>query len=233
MIWITRTQPGADILGRSLVSAGFEVWVEPVLEVAEIRPPVVKGNPDEPPHVVVVLSAHAARVYVGNEYAGMAAAHMHVAIGVSTANVLESRGFRCVVPETSTSEGVLEVPILKDLGEGSQVWVVAGSGGRELVPDTLRTQGCKVVEFEFYERQEREVDDIAVDEISSIVVGSGEGLNCALRQWRGAGGRKDVEWIVPSARVEKSALEFGLVNVVNAGGASTEDVAAILRQGNR
>ena len=75
------------------------------------------------------------------------------AVGGATAEELERLGYSNVLrPEAGfTSEALLECPDLNAV-RGEQILIVRGSGGRELIADTLRERGAIIEYLEVYRR---------------------------------------------------------------------------------
>lgn len=75
------------------------------------------------------------------------------AVGKATAKALIETGLDpTLVPERMDSEGLLALPELQSVDDRT-VLIMRGNGGRELLADTLRDRGAKVVQIEVYRRQ--------------------------------------------------------------------------------
>ncbi|RDC53642.1 uroporphyrinogen-III synthase [Acinetobacter sp. RIT592] len=112
----------------------------------------------EQAQIIVVVSPTAAQI--GMQYlqqAGIklsALARVHwVAVGKATEQALASYGIHSHVPEVETSEGMLQLPVLKQLASGSGVAFWRGEGGRQFMMDHLRASNIKVLNFILYRRQ--------------------------------------------------------------------------------
>lgn len=248
-IWVTRSEPGSSVLVNALQQAGYTAWQAPVLEVQPLRPWRASVNEadevkelkvaetsdtawlEQQPGVVIALSAHAAVEFIAADLLRHAEAAHFLAIGRQTAAVLERRGVVVNVPEHSTSEGLLQMPDLVQLGQSDTVWILAGAGGRALLLQQLHERKrCRVVKFELYRRQTNSVGAIDIEGIGAVIVSSQQGMLAATEQWRGAGGGLDVALIVPSSRVRDKAAALGFANVHTAQGASAAAVLAVLAQ---
>lgn len=108
--------------------------------------------------VIVVVSPTAAQIgmqyLVQSGIALSALVHVHwVAVGRATEQALLSYGIHSHVPEVETSEGMLQLPILKQLPDDSAVAFWRGEGGRQFMMDHLRASRIKVLNFILYRRQ--------------------------------------------------------------------------------
>jgi len=75
-----------------------------------------------------------------------------LAVGASTAAALRRRGFAHVRrPERQDSEGLIALPELARV-RGQRVVLVGAAGGRELLAETLRARGARVVPAHVYAR---------------------------------------------------------------------------------
>src|SRR5690606_17336275 len=100
------------------------------------------------------------------------------AVGPGTAAVLEKHGLHVSFPTTATnSEALLALPELQHI-DGMKALIVRGSGGRELIAETLRGRGASVDYAELYLRAVPTYDAAALRELvrnaapSAVVVSS-------------------------------------------------------------
>ncbi len=247
-IWVTRSEPGATQLAERIEAAGLKVWKAPVMRIEPLQPVVcerwtnITGEvgpgqqlpagaiPDLPkPRLIIVLSVHGAMPYLRGCGIPRYADVQHIAIGRATARVLES--LPVAVPAESTSEGILAMPQVANLGRGDELWIVAGEGGRTVLVDHFRRQlKLRIARFTTYRRVSVEVglQRRDVRQIGMIVVGSAAGLSAVHAQWRLAGGQEFVKLLVPSQRVADKAAQLGFQRVYNTQGASADTVIAAI-----
>lgn len=75
------------------------------------------------------------------------------AVGGATAQALRAAGLDpTLVPERMDSEGLLALPALQAV-QGKSIYILRGSGGRELIFETLRARGADVHQVDVYRRQ--------------------------------------------------------------------------------
>jgi uroporphyrinogen-III synthase len=74
-----------------------------------------------------------------------------IAVGRSTAAVLDDAGLSVLCPAQEDSEGVLALPELADVA-GQKFLLLRGEDGRELLADTLRARGARVDVVALYRR---------------------------------------------------------------------------------
>ena len=108
--------------------------------------------------IIVVVSPTAAKIgmqylqQAGVELSALGQVHW-VAVGKATEQALARYGIHSDVPEVETSEGMLQLPVLKQLAVGSSVAFWRGEGGRQFMMDHLRASNIKVLNFILYRRQ--------------------------------------------------------------------------------
>jgi uroporphyrinogen-III synthase len=241
-VWVTRSEPGAGELARQLQEQHITVLRAPLLEIAPLAEPRVlvdeKRVADTSeslatlPGLIVVLSAHAARLFVAAYLRPELRERLFVAVGKQTAAVLEQAGLRVIVPELASSEGLMGLPVIQALRPGACVWLVSGVGGRETLVHYLRRQcGAQVVKLELYERKSvGDVADLKPDQVCAVEVASVQGLQAFYTHWTQLAGNMGVAVIVPSQRIAAAAQELGFTQVYTAQDASAGAVLTQLQQ---
>lgn len=217
-VWITRSQPGADRHAAALRQRGYEVLVQPVLDIE----PISFEDPEHRFDVVVFLSEQA--VSCGLPQLALQDAVVF-AVGGRTAEVLAAAGVNARVPQTQSSEGLLGMTELQQVRD-ARILVVCGAAGRELLVPVLASRGARVEKLVCYRRVPAGKLAAETSTVEAIVAASGDGLEQIARLWFAAGGRPDVALLVPSARVREIGVELGFVNIHDCAGA---DTAAVLR----
>lgn len=157
----TRPQDRASTLTEALVDAGYRVATLPLLEL--------KAEPFsfelqqlyqqlEQTQVIVVVSPTA--VEVGMRYLQQAnidlvqLTHIRwIAVGQATAQALAKFKIESLVPKVESSEGMLDLPILKQQDQLKQIAFWRGLGGRQFMMQQLQQQGVSVLNFVLYRRQ--------------------------------------------------------------------------------
>lgn len=154
-----------------------------------------------------------------------------VAIGPATAQALTAALHQEVIHSQSgvTSEDLLQHPLFTQV-QGKRIGIVRGTGGRELLAQTLLERGATVDYLEVYQRnlvpyQSRDFcEQLRLHKINVLTVSSGESL---LHLAELLGDNKAemslLPLLVPSQRVADQARALGFSNIIQAGGA---DVAS-------
>ena len=217
-VWITRSQPGADRHAAALRQRGYEVLLQPVLDIE----PVSVSEFERQADIVVFLSEHAVRF--GLPHLDLQNSVVF-AVGRRTAEVLAAAGVKTRVPEDHSSEGLLGMPELQQVHD-ARILVVCGAAGRELLAPALTRRGARVKKLVCYRRFPAGKLTADARAVEAIVAASGDGLEQIARLWFAVGGRPDVALLVPSARVAEMGVELGFTNIHDCAGA---DTSAVLR----
>ncbi|MEM7218248.1 MAG: uroporphyrinogen-III synthase [Pseudomonadota bacterium] len=224
-VWIARTQPGADRLAQHLESRGFESLVYPVLTIERSGNAMPSGAFD----IAIVLSQHAA--YAVAELPAGVGPTLY-AVGPATAAAVQAHSSRqVIVPDNRSSEGLLELPQLRN-PKGQHVMLICGDSGRDLLPQELERRGAHVVSWPVYRRAwiidpPSDSDWLRID---VAVAGSGEGQAAMADLWFAAGGSPDLPLLVPSERIIASAKERGWRQLLVSDGADHGAVERALRR---
>lgn len=156
-----------------------------------------------------------------------------IAVGPSTAEVLEKAGLKVHCPENSfDTEGMLTLECLHaDKITGKKVLLWRGVGGRETLADTLRGQGASVDYAELYERQDivhsPEKWQQALASKPVLMLSSTQQVEIACQQVEDIAQRIRL-LIVPTERSARIAKENGFTQVVAAASARDDDMLAAL-----
>lgn len=157
----TRPQDRAAALTAALSNQQISVFELPLLELQALKLSaelyeLYRQLPCA--QVIVVVSPTA--VEVGMQYLQQTGiqleqlSHIHwIAVGVKTAQVLEKYGIHALIPEVETSEGMLQLPCLQKLPQGSRIAFWRGEGGRQFMMQQLQAQGMHILNFVLYQRQ--------------------------------------------------------------------------------
>lgn len=156
----TRPETRAQALSQKIRTLGVEVLDLPLLELiavdylahlAQLYQQLLQTQ------VIVVVSPSAAEI--GLAYLTLSGldlaqlAHIQwIAVGQTTARFLKQHGILAITPDVETSEGMLSLPILKQLAI-TRVAFWRGEGGRQLMMQQLQQQGVEVLNFILYIRQ--------------------------------------------------------------------------------
>ena len=216
-LWITRSEPGASDLAEQLRKLPLEIHKQPVVNISPLDPGTVPGGQ---PALIIVLSRHAAFYYLQSEL--LRPRISHIAIGSATAAELARAGIDAEVPQVSTSEGILAMPVCSDLKPTDVVWLIAGEGGRTTLADHLP---AKVHKFSLYRREANPLDHVAVESLEIIEISSQFALNAVATRLAGRKSADQVYLVVPSERLQEHSRRIGFTRVQLAEGASAEAIA--------
>lgn len=151
---------------------------------------------------------------------GILPGRRRAAVGRATARALERHGASVDLrPDTATSEGLLAAPELA-APAGEHILLVKGSGGRDLLRETLTARGAHVAAVEVYRRTRAQPQATAVAQLTAalaeptrlvVAVTSAEVLE-ALLQLVDAGtsaALRRTTLLVPGSRVATAAASAG------------------------
>ena len=157
----TRPKDRASALTQALIEAGHQVAALSLLELVaqpfsgELQQLYQQLDVTQ---VIVVVSPTA--VEIGMQYLQQAdiplsqLTHIQwIAVGQATAQKLARYGIHSHIPEVETSEGMLDLPVLKQLQHLTQIAFWRGLGGRQFMMQQLQQQGINVLNFVLYRRQ--------------------------------------------------------------------------------
>lgn len=162
MIFInTRPSDRAKPLSECLRQAGMNVLDLPLIA---IQPLVLNNNEYNALYhwqeydVVVVVSPTAAQLLRQHLTNINATAKSHatptvIAVGQTTAAVLQHQGMNIQIPKVSSNEGMLAMPCIAKLKAGQKALICRGVGGRRLLIDSLSQKGVQVDSISLYQRQ--------------------------------------------------------------------------------
>lgn len=162
-VWITRPEPAATELAGALEQQGLRALAVPTLAITAPDDVFAIRNRAqqclEPGGIAIFVSRNAVDWFwqlLAADSASLLAAMEVVAVGPATAAALESRaGGDIVTPQgQADSEALLALPSLQQAAvAGRTVAIVRGSGGRELLAETLRERGARIEYLEVYVRR--------------------------------------------------------------------------------
>jgi uroporphyrinogen-III synthase len=140
-----------------------------------------------------------------------------VAVGQRTAEALQRHGAKIAIqaPPPYSSEALLASAALQSIS-GQDILIFRGSGGRELLADTLRQRGARIAYAEVYRRvmADNKLADLLAQagEIDIAVVTSQDGLRNLMEMADRTGLRAwllNIQLAVISVRVAQLAEELG------------------------
>lgn len=227
---MTRPAKQSVNLTKELQQAGFDVINFPVIET-------VATDPSKWPHIdlekldmLVFVSRNAVDDFFAGIQCELPANLKLVSVGGATSNSIRSHGYQVAIeaPPPAGSESLLQLPEMQNIVD-KQFLIVRGTGGRELLANTLMTRGAKISYLEVYQRQIPSLADVEIDQAKqadAIIVTSNTGLD-NLCQLVAVDSIKDKSLIVVSDRIRQHAVELGFQHIY-----VTDDVsdAAMVQQ---
>ena len=156
----TRPQDRAENLSHALRMAQIEVLDLPLLElVAQPWSDSLSELYQRLPSTQVIVVVSPTAVEIGMDYLTKASLSLEaiqhiqwIAVGETTAQALAQSGITAEVPLVETSEGMLQLPMLKSMKAGTCIAFWRGEGGRPFMMDQLKQQGMHILNFILYER---------------------------------------------------------------------------------
>jgi uroporphyrinogen-III synthase len=145
-ILVTRPALQSASLNNRLIALGAQVTLLPVIEIISRECQL----PGQRYDLLIFISSNA--VHHGQAILAAQPQARIAAVGTSTAQALISSGHQVdVTPElAASSEALLNHPLLQT--PPARVLIVRGTGGRELLRDTLIARGSQVDVLEVYQR---------------------------------------------------------------------------------
>ena len=156
----TRPQDRAEKLSHALRMAQIEVLDLPLLQLLP-RPWSADLSElyRQLPAVQVIVVVSPTAVQIGMDYLKQSCITLDqlqhvqwIAVGDCTAQALAQYGISAEVPKVETSEGMLQLPVLRTLNSGQCLAFWRGEGGRLFMMDQLKQQGVRILNFVLYER---------------------------------------------------------------------------------
>lgn len=151
-------------------------------------------------------------------------------VGSSTARRLDALTCEVLVPNIESSEGLLDLAVLKQVAD-KHIVIVKGEGGRTLLHETLVERGAHVVCFDVYKRSTIEPAKLNLDwqkePIEYVIVTSVELLKTALAYFEPL---RDKHWVVSSERINTVAKTLGIQNTTVTISARSEDLIESINQ---
>ncbi len=221
-VLVTRPEAQAGELSRLLAAAGCRVYHLPALETrpcADLAALAGALGPLDHYRYVVFVSANAVR-HGASLLRGQGTHHL-VAVGPATAAALVTAGHApALVPARGyTSEDLLASPQLQDV-RGARILIVRGSGGRDVLADTLNARGAEVRYADVYERVRAVPPPGAVEAVEQawangaidvVTATSGEVLRCLMELLTPMGRAlaRDAVLLVGGERLGREARRMG------------------------
>jgi len=239
-VLVTRPGEQGNVLCSLLERHGIFAYHHPLIDIVADLTDTHLYKHLQRAQIVIAVSRHAvqcAQQILTNNGISWPKQAIYLAVGQKTAHYLSKYTQQKVhYPQISDSEHLLQLPILSKV-EQQQILILrgsGGSGGRELIKDSLVRRGAKVHYSETYKREFIPFDPVSCIElwktlqIDQIIVTSGEQLNYLCSQLT----LEQLTWLnkqelyIPSQRIADIALQKGFTRVRCTGSASNQELLA-------
>ncbi|NBB92382.1 MAG: hypothetical protein GVY32_04340 [Gammaproteobacteria bacterium] len=239
LVLITRTRPAAETLVARVAELGYEpLECAPFQLEGPARPKEVAEDLAAalPADRVIMTSHEAVRQAVRLVGAESFRRSLVIVPGQGTASIARDEGIANVIfPERhGTSEAMLAMPELRDV-EGLDVLILAASGGRGLMGETLERRGAAVERIHVYSRVScalpDDIDRRIMDASSLVILGASWEAVYGLTSGVGKAARSKLftGWLVaPSRRVADHAARLGFSRCRVATGAGDDAMLGAL-----
>jgi len=156
-----------------------------------------------------------------------------VSIGSKTTEALEQQGIHVDVeaPEHNTESLLQTTAFQMPQIQGNRILIFRGSGGRDLLGDTLVRRGAQIRYVETYQREipaHAPLNENLVETLDAITISSNEGLDNLVMLMEDPSLLIDIPLIVPSARAVTLARQHGFKTIVPAKNATDEATLSAL-----
>ncbi len=226
-VLLTRPLHKNQSLSRLLADHGFETLSCPLIQVTSLQDEDLadKINASD---IVIAVSANA--IASASTQLERWPDKTYIAVGKATEQAFSELEIDATFPDDPRTEGLLELPQLKQ-PKGKNIVILRGNGGRETLAQQLVIRGAKVTYSELYRRDSVLLAKNVVEQwqrrgITTIVVTSAEILqnliemvNNGYQSWL-----TDIYVIVPSIRVADIASGQGIPNIRVADGAGNQAI---------
>jgi uroporphyrinogen-III synthase len=226
-IGVTRPEHQAQALCDLIAAAGGEPVLVPALEITPIPDPgplLAAARRLDCYHWAIFISPNAvAHALPALQAAGIPGHLRFAAIGPSTAAALKQAGVPDVLLPAGPydSEHLLARPELVQVA-GQSILLLRGTGGREVLADTLARRGAHVTKISCYERRPAGIDAGALlqrwrtGHLQALTVTSSEALRYLFDQVgeEGQAYLRRTPVFVPHRRIAETAQTLGLEQVI-------------------
>ncbi|MFT4938128.1 MAG: uroporphyrinogen-III synthase [Paraglaciecola sp.] len=206
--------------GLSTVGVGL---IDTVTDQDALSQLALKIDQLDPHSMLIVTSTVAAELITQGNYQWPDGIKVF-AVGNSTGRILANSGFKPIIPEQASTEGLLALPELSQV-EQKKIIVIKGHGGRKDLVEQLCQRHAQVEQWQLYRRvsvtKPNCTEGWHAAQINCIIATSGELIAAAFEhfdaQWL-----QTVSWIVVSKRTADIAAKLGVEKIFVSDDASDE-----------
>ncbi len=246
-VLITRPESQQNDFVNALTAAGAKSLSRPMISIEEVKStPAIEAIKAKVQQLdnyrfLLFVSSNAAAIgaqWIDKYWPQFPVDVQAIALGPTTSAVLRQKlGCQVIQPSTGiTSEDVLKLPELQSI-EGLKIAIFRGSGGRELMAETLKSRGAKVEYIEVYSRAELNYNadtlagDLQTNGVNVISANSVETLKSLIRNLGSSfASFTAVPILLPSSRVKHEAEKLGFTHAIDCQGADANAVIAALER---
>ena len=231
VIAITRPENQAGAWKSALESAGFGVFLCPLLEIlplsdsaqSAVRQALREFLSEK--SAIIFVSPNAVRFALQIESAQFWAAHFLLAVGAGTQKILKENNLNAAIPSDSEdSEGLLKL-IESQRDFPPKIAIIRGDHGREFLGDSLKEKGFCVQKFGVYTRKTCDAktaqglaNKALAGDIDGVLITSSEALQAWIAQLKSPrlpAALVKLPLFSIHPRISESAQRLGFENVVN------------------
>jgi len=236
-VLITRPEQEGRVLAATLNNSGIHTLCQPLFDyqLNEKKENLLQLLSQDQQPIIIFISV-ASVTYANKAHPiAMWPTSKIIAVGNATSKALMALNINAITPTEQTSEGLLELPELQNVG-GEKIIIVRGDGGREHLAQSLKLRQATVYYFEAYQRIWRQLDsNIAQhwrnNKINCIVITSDALLQSVVQLMNLSDStlyhywQNNCYWVVASDRIAQRAKALGLKHVINARGANDKAIS--------
>ena len=177
----------------------------------------------DPHSMLIVTSTVAAELITQSNYRWPGEIKIF-AVGNSTGRILANIGFKPIIPDQASTEGLLALPELNQVKQ-KKIIVIKGHGGRKDLIEQLCQRHAKVEQWQLYRRVRVSKPNCSEDwqaaQINCIIATSGELIEAAFEHFDSKW-LQTVSWIVVSKRTADMAAKLGVERIFVSSDASDD-----------
>jgi uroporphyrinogen-III synthase len=165
----------------------------------------------DPSSMLIVTSTVAAELITQDNYRWPDEIKIF-AVGSSTGRILAHKGFKPIIPDQASTEGLLALPELSQVKQ-KKIIVIKGHGGRKDLIEELCKRHAKVEQWQLYSRvsvsKPKSTEGWQAAQINCIIATSGELIEAAFEHFDSKW-LHTLNWIVVSKRTADIAAKLGV-----------------------
>ena len=231
VVVITRPAGTAAALARRVRACGGTPLLLPGLSLRAADSPDMRAEMRAALQDDVLVFASPAAVRFAAALAPLRSRATVLAVGQGTAQALRGHGVPAQAPSRQDSEGLLDLPALRDL-RGKRVALIGAAGGRGLLREQLGARGAQLRELHVYQRVPPRLDRRhfaavqALPRSARVLLSSVEALHNLLNLLPALAGARlrAAVAVASSERLATAARQAGFARIVLADSALAEDL---------